>query len=124
MRSAISRAHENGLRTHSTAEIDVTGFVAHDPCLRRIEAELRGRGCNQRRARLATLAVVVRSMRTDVDAVQEYVLGSQQILQAIVDLSEACLIEVPASDSRLVRDHDQMEAGLSQTPKRFGNARK
>src|SRR5262249_52121875 len=75
----------------------------------RLEAELARRALEERRARLAAGAALLRVVRTEVDPGEAHSLPGEQRLEPGVDLPEARAVEEAAPDPGLVRHDDEAE---------------
>src|SRR5919106_1904746 len=119
---AVARSHQHRRTLSPPPQLDVRRLVADHERLARVEAPLARGLLQQRRARLAAPAPVGGDVRADVDAAQLDALHRQAVDQPRVDRRQRALGEVAAPHAGLVRDHDQLQAQVSQVPQALGGA--
>ena len=117
------RTHEEGPRRNGLAEADIAVLVANDKTPRRIETELRAGGVHEAGTRFAAIAPSIRMTGTVVNAVDTDALGLKQGLHAMVYRRQLRLVEIPAANTRLVRQNRQAQTETAQTRQSLGGTR-
>ena len=121
--ASVARAHEDAPRARPLPRLRVDQLVAHHEGAPQRQQVVLGGALEQPGAGLAAGTALLGPVRTEVDAVQLDPRGPQLDPQAGHRLVHAREREEPAPHARLVRDHDDRQAGGLEIVQRVRRAR-
>src|SRR5216683_7224439 len=126
----VAGEHEHARGARRLARRHVGELVAHHDGGAQIEAEIGGRAREEPGARLAAVAVgpvrrpaLTRVVHADVEAVEARATGLELADHAAIGRVQRLLGEVPAGDTRLIRDHHRGDPRLVEPADRRRGAR-